>query len=122
MAPPLPQAPPLRTAAAALVHDAQVWVAAAARGAQFALVAVGGAVRAADLKARWKPRAVGRALAARTAPQHAAGLAWAALHALARICGQRTHTCGLGRVAEAGGPQSPPRPRPLFRGIEAGPE
>lgn len=62
-------------------------MAATARGAQLALVAVGGAVRAADLQARREPGAIGRALAARTAPQHAAGLAGAALHALARICG-----------------------------------
>lgn len=110
MAPPLPEAPPQRTAAATPVHHAQVRVAATARGAQLALVAVGGAVRTADLQARREPGAIGRALAARTAPQHAAGLAGAALHALARICGQRTRTRGLRRVAEAGGP---PRPSAL---------
>lgn len=110
--PTLPQAPPPRTAAAAWVHDAQVRVAAAARGTQLALITVGGAVRAADLQARWELRAVGRALAARAAPQHAARLPGAALHALARICGRRMRASGLGRVA--GGPRSPRRPRPLF--------
>lgn len=62
---------------------------AAARGAQFALVSVGGAVRAADLQTRREPRAVGRALAAWAAPQHAADLAGATLHAVARLCGHR---------------------------------
>lgn len=89
-------------------------MAPAARGAQLALVAVGGAVRAADLQARRESRAVGRALAARAAPLHAARLAGAALHALARICGHRARAWG--GVAEAGGPRSPRRPRPLFGG------
>lgn len=62
---------------------------AAARGAQFALVSVGGAVRAADLQTRREPRAVGRALAAWAAPQHAADFAGATLHAVARLCGHR---------------------------------
>lgn len=73
------------TLAAAAVHDAQVGVSAAACGAQFALVPVGGAVRAADLRARGEPLTVGRALAVRTALQHAARLAGAALHSVARI-------------------------------------
>lgn len=71
--------------AAAAVHDAQVWVSATARGAQFAFVPVGGAIRAADLEARGNPLAVGHALAVWTAPQHAARLAGAALHSVARI-------------------------------------
>lgn len=73
------------TLAAAAVHDAQVWVSATARGAQFAFVPVGGAIRAADLEARGNPLAVGHALAVWTAPQHAARLAGAALHSVARI-------------------------------------
>lgn len=97
-----PPAPP-RTLAATAVHDAQVRVSAAARGAQLALIAVGGAVRAADLHALREPRAVGHALAPRATPQHATRLARAALHAIAGVCGHKTCTHGSCRPGRGPG-------------------
>lgn len=110
---PRPPAPgPARTAAAPRIHDAQVRVAAAARGAQLALVAVGGAVRAADLQARGQRGAVGRALAARAAAQHAARPARAAVHAVARVCGAQD---ARSRTGPAGDPAASARGAALWR-------